>query len=150
MHPTLFGRVWRWAPPGMAIFWCENDNKAGGFGTNPSKSFDVQIPNPFCSSWCFKRSHFLHQPRGSQASLSFWRSVMARSSSIVAPLLVLASVALAVPLAAHLGIPDQMKSSPRAHLQKRIDPILSSWHCNFSAMFFRAQMMFQGNTRFQL
>ena len=147
MHPTLFGRVWRWAPPGMAIFWWENDDKAGGFGKNPSKSFDVQIP--FCSSWCFKRSHFyisLH--RGSQASLSLWRSVMARSSSIVAPLLVLASVALAVPLAAHLGIPDRMKSSPRAHLQKRIDPILSSWHCNFSAMFFRAQMMFQGNTRF--
>ena len=58
-------------PPVMSIFGWENDDRAGGFGKNPSKSlFNVQIPNPFCGSWCLKRSHFyisLHH--GSQASL---------------------------------------------------------------------------------
>ena len=124
MHPTLFGRVWRWAPPVMAIFWWENDDKASGFGTNPSKSFNVQIPNRFCGSWPSNAAIF------ASASITdlkhrFWRSGMARSSSIVAPLLVLASVALAVPLAAHLGIPRSDEILPRLHLQKRIDPILS-------------------------
>ena len=122
-----FHLIWaclKMGPPVMSIFGWENDDRAGGFGKNPSKSLHVQIPNPFCGSWCLKCSHFyisLHH--GSQASLSLWRSVMARSSSIVAPLLVLASVALAVPLAAHLGLPRSDESFPRLHLQKRTDPI---------------------------
>ena len=68
------------------------------------------------------------QPFFTSASITdlkrrFLRSGMARSSSIVAPLLVLASVALAVPLAAHLGIPGSDEILPRLHLQKEIDPI---------------------------
>jgi hypothetical protein len=64
------------------------------------------------------------QPFFTSASITdlkrrFLRSGMARSSSIVAPLLVLASVALAVPLAAHLGIPGSDEILPRLHLQKR-------------------------------
>ena len=76
-----------------------------------AKSRTVHILNPFYS-WCFKRSHFyIRLHRGSQASLCLWRSVMARSSSIVAPLLVLASVVLAVPSAACLDIPPIRSNS---------------------------------------
>ena len=113
-------------PPVMAIFWWENYDKAGEIGTNPSKSLNVQIPNPFCVSWMLLMPQT--QPLFASASITdlkhrFWRSGMARSSSIVAPLLVLASVALAVPLAAHLGIPGSDEILPRLHLQKEIDPI---------------------------
>ena len=58
-------------PPVMAIFWWENYDKAGEFGKNPSKSCNVQIPNPFCGSWCLKRSHFLHQPPSRISSVAF-------------------------------------------------------------------------------
>ena len=144
--PTLFGRVSRWAPLLWACFGGKMMIEPVDSGKIHQNPLPVQIPNPFFGSWCFKRSHFyisLH--RGSQVSLSLWRSVMARSSSIVAPLLVLASVALAVPLAAHLDIARSDEILPRAHLQNEwIHPILSqgfygdvrgihpTWHWNFS------------------
>ena len=59
-------------PPVMAIFWWENCEKKpvnpGKIHQNPYLMFRYQ--NPFCGSWCLKRSHFyisLHH--GSQASL---------------------------------------------------------------------------------
>ena len=149
--PTWSGRVWRWAPRVLAFFWWENCEKkpvdSGKIHQNP---LPVQIPNPFFGSWCFKRSHFyisLH--RGSQASLSLWRSVMARSSSIVAPLLVLASVALAVPLAAHLDIARSDEILPPGAPPKWMDSSNTKpgflWGCSGNSSYlalelFRAQM----------
>ena len=124
--PTLFGYVWRWPPGSEHVLGGKMMIEPVDSGKIHQNPLPVQIPNPFFGPWWPKRSHFyIRLHRGSLASLSLWRSVMARSSSIVAPLLVLASVALAVPLAAHLGIPQSDEILPRLHLQKRIDPTLS-------------------------
>ena len=117
MGPTCYGHFL------VGKFW----EKAGEFGKNPSKSCNVQIPNPFCGSWCLKRSHFLHQPPSRISSVAFCEA--AWLVPVLSWLLCWCWLQLPWPyLWLHTwASPDQMKFSPGCTSkkdQKRIDPIL--------------------------
>ena len=113
-----FHLIWaclKMGPPVMSIFGWENDDRAGGFGKNPSKSLNVQIPThsapPECS-WCLKRSHFLHQPPSRISSIAFGEA--AWLVQVLSWLLCWCWLQLPWPyLWLHTWAPpDQMKSSP--------------------------------------
>ena len=71
LHPTLFGCVWRWAPPVMAIFWWEKSEKkpvnSGKIHQNPVMfRYQTHSAAPDASSAAI---FYISLHHGSQASL---------------------------------------------------------------------------------
>jgi len=59
-------------PPAMSMFWWENDDRAGGFGKNPSKSFASSDTKPIFRLLMLQTQPFLHQPPSRISSVAFF------------------------------------------------------------------------------